>query len=100
MCLAVPGKVISIAGDDPITRTGKIDFGGISREASLAYVPEVQVGDYVIVHVGFALSRVDREEAEKIFEYLREMQELGDLQEHGPQPGSTGVSPPTEIRPN
>lgn len=80
MCLAIPGKVESITGDDPITRMGKINFGGIIKEASLAYVPEVVVGDYVIVHVGFALSRVDEEEAHKVFEYLKQMQELGDLE--------------------
>jgi len=62
-------------------RTGKIDFGGILKEASLAYVPEAKVGDYVIVHVGFAISRVDEDEAQKVFEYLREMEELAELQE-------------------
>jgi len=87
MCLAIPGKVESITGDDPITRMGKINFGGIIKEASLAYVPEVVVGDYVIVHVGFALSRVDEEEAHKVFEYLKQMQELGDLEtETAPPP--------------
>lgn len=84
MCLAVPGKIISIAGEDPLSRTGKIDFGGILKEASLAYVPEAQVGDYVIVHVGFALSRVDEQEANQIFEYLRQMGELNDLQASAP----------------
>ncbi len=64
-----------------MTRMGRIDFGGILKEASLAYVPEAEVGDYVIVHVGFALSRVDEAEAHKIFEYLREMQELSELEE-------------------
>jgi hydrogenase expression/formation protein HypC len=76
MCLAVPGKIISISGEDPLLRTGKIDFGGILKEASLAYVPEAGVGDYVIVHVGFAISRLDEAEANKVFEYLREMEEL------------------------
>jgi hydrogenase expression/formation protein HypC len=79
MCLAVPGKITSITGEDPLTRMGKVDFGGILKEVSLAYVPEVKVGDYVIVHVGFALSRVDEDEAQKVFEYLREMQELSEL---------------------
>jgi len=83
MCLAIPGKILSIRGEDPLERTGKIDFGGILKEASLAYVPEAMVGDYVIVHVGFALSRVDEEEAQKIFEYLKEMEGLGELQEGG-----------------
>ena len=82
MCLAIPGKVISISGDDdPLTRIGKVDFSGVIKQASLAYVPEVQVGDYVIVHVGFALGKVDEEEAQKVFAYLKQMEELGDLQE-------------------
>jgi hydrogenase expression/formation protein HypC len=81
MCLAVPGKITSITGEDPLTRMGKVDFGGILKEVSLAYVPEVKVGDYVIVHVGFALSRVDEDEAQKVFGYLREMQELSELED-------------------
>ena len=95
MCLAVPGKITSIAGEDPLTRTGKIDFGGILKEVSLAYVPEANVGDYVIVHVGFALSRVDEEEAQKVFEYLREMEELSQLedQENGPRLPARGADP-------
>ncbi len=73
---------MSITGeDDPLTRMGKIDFSGVVKPASLAYVPEVQIGDYVIVHVGFALSKVDEEEAQKVFEYLKQMGELGDLEE-------------------
>jgi hydrogenase expression/formation protein HypC len=80
MCLAVPGKITSISGDDPLTRMGKIDFGGILKEASLAYVPEAQIGDYVIVHVGFAISRLDEAEANKVFEYLREMEDLSELE--------------------
>jgi hydrogenase expression/formation protein HypC len=81
MCLAIPGKVVSISGDDPLTRMGKVDFSGIIKQASLAYVPEVQIGDYVIVHVGFALGKVDEAEAQKVFEYLKQMEELSDLQE-------------------
>lgn len=84
MCLAIPGKLESIAGDDPITRMGRVNFGGVIKEASLAYVPEVQVGDYVIVHVGFALSKVDEDEAQKVFAYLKQMQELDELKEGGP----------------
>jgi hydrogenase expression/formation protein HypC len=75
---------VSISGDDPLERCGKIDFGGVLKEASLAYVPEAKVGDYVIVHVGFALSRIDEDEARKVFEYLRQMEELNDLKEPGP----------------
>jgi hydrogenase expression/formation protein HypC len=88
MCLAIPGKIESISGDDPLSRTGKVNFGGILKEACLAYVPEAKVGDYVIVHVGFALSRVDEDEAHKVFEYLKEMEELGELGE-----GGAGVPP-------
>ena len=88
MCLAIPGKITSISGDDPMLRTGKVDFGGILKEVSLAYVPEAQLGDYVIVHVGFALSKVDEAEAHQVFSYLREMQELTDLEDSG-----AGVSP-------
>jgi len=96
MCLAIPGKVTSISGEEPLMRTGKVDFGGILREVSLAYVPEVKVGDYVIVHVGFALSRVDEAEANQVFEYLREMQELSELEDSGAgvSPAKPGVSPP------
>lgn len=87
MCLAIPGKVESITGGaDPLTRMGRINFGGIFKEASLAYVPEVKVGDYVIVHVGFALSRVDEEEAHKVFGYLKEMEELAELEDNGAKP--------------
>ena len=88
MCLAIPGKIASISGDDPLMRTGKVDFGGILKEVSLAYVPEAVIGDYVIVHVGFALSRVDEAEAQQVFAYLREMQELIEL-----EPDGAGVSP-------
>ena len=76
MCLAVPGKLLSMEGDDPLTRTGKVSFGGVVKSINLAYLPEAEVGDYVIVHVGFAISRLDEEEANKVFEYLREMGEL------------------------
>jgi hydrogenase expression/formation protein HypC len=81
MCLAVPGKIISISGDDPLTRMGKVSFGGIIKDASLAYVPEANIGDYAIVHVGFAISLLDEEEAQQVFEYLRQMDELKELEE-------------------
>ena len=84
MCLAIPGKVVSISSDDLLTRMGRINFGGIIKEASLAYVPEAMVGNYVIVHAGFALSRVDEEEAQKVFAYLKQMEELDDLKEERP----------------
>jgi hydrogenase expression/formation protein HypC len=78
MCLAVPGKLISVEGED-LSRTGRVSFGGVVKEVSLAYVPEAQVGDYVIVHVGFALSLVDEAEAQRVFDYLEEMGDLGEL---------------------
>jgi hydrogenase expression/formation protein HypC len=81
MCLAVPGKVLTISGDEPLTRVGKVNFGGIIKDINFAYVPEAKVGDYVIVHVGFALNVVDEAEANLVFEYLREMGELADLEE-------------------
>ena len=84
MCLAIPGKVLSISGDDSLTRMARIDFAGVVKQASLAYVPEVKIGDYVIVHVGFALSKVDEDEAQKVFEYLKRMGELGELEEKSP----------------
>ncbi|MDP8266203.1 MAG: HypC/HybG/HupF family hydrogenase formation chaperone [Candidatus Aceula meridiana] len=81
MCLAVPGKIISVEGNDPLLRMGKVDFSGVIKEINLAYVPEAKQGDYVIVHTGFAISQLDEEEAKKTFEYLREIDELyGDAQ--------------------
>ncbi len=80
MCLAVPGKIESIEGDDLLLRRGRVNFGGIFKEVSLCYTPEAVVGDYVIVHVGFAISTVDQAEAEQVFEYLRMMDELGELE--------------------
>lgn len=81
MCLAIPGKIESINDTDGLLRMGSVNFGGIIKEVSLAYVPEAAVGDYVIVHVGFALSRVDEDEARKIFDYLKQMNELTELKE-------------------
>ncbi len=81
MCLAVPGKLLSIEGFDPTFRTGRVNFGGIVKDVNLAYVPEANIGDYVLVHVGFALTIVDEEEATKVFTYLKEMDELKELTE-------------------
>ncbi len=74
MCLAVPGQVLSIHGDDPLMRCGRVSFGGVVKEVSLAYVPEVEVGQYVIVHVGFALSIVDEAEAAATLTYLAQLE--------------------------
>jgi len=77
MCLAVPGKIIKIFEDDPLSRMGQIDFSGISKEISLAYLPEAKLDDYVIVHAGFAISLIDEEDARKS---LSAFQELGDFE--------------------
>ncbi len=76
MCLGVPGKVISIEENPQGITMGKVSFGGVVKEVCLAYVPEVQIGDYVIVHVGFAISRIDEAEANKVFQFLKEMEEI------------------------
>ena len=80
MCLAVPGKIESISGDDPLMRMGRVNFGGVVKEINLAYVPEAEVGHYVIVHVGFAISVVDEAEAQETLEYLRQIDQLGELE--------------------
>jgi hydrogenase expression/formation protein HypC len=76
MCLAVPGRILSISGDDPVMRTGSVSFGGVIKEVNLAFVPHASVGDYVIVHAGFALNTIDEKEAEQTFEHLRELDRL------------------------
>ena len=83
MCLAIPGKIENISGDDPLLRCGQVNFGGILKEVNLAYVPEAAVGDYVIVHVGFAISKLDEAEAHQVFEYLRQMEELAEMEASG-----------------
>jgi hydrogenase expression/formation protein HypC len=75
MCLAVPGKLVSISGEDGFQRTGKVSFGGVMKDVSLACLPEAQVGDYVIVHVGMAISRLDEAEANEVFMYLKQIDE-------------------------
>jgi len=79
MCLAVPGKILDITGDDPYLRTGRVSFGGIVKHVSLACVPEAKVNDYVLVHVGMALSVVDEQEAAETFSYLERMGEIEEL---------------------
>ncbi len=76
MCLAVPGKILSTSGDDELTRIGRVDFGGVIKAVNLAYAPEARIGDYVLVHVGFAISVIDAHEANRVFEYLREIDEI------------------------
>lgn len=75
MCLAVPGRVLDSAGDDLLTRTGRVDFGGVIKEISLAYTPEAVVGDHVLVHVGFAIAVLCEVEAARL---LAELEALGE----------------------
>jgi hydrogenase expression/formation protein HypC len=79
MCLAIPGRIIEIHDDDPLLRKGKVDFGGVVKEVSLACTPEATVGQYVLVHVGLAITIVDEREAQKVFEYLDQLGELAEL---------------------
>jgi hydrogenase expression/formation protein HypC len=89
MCLAVPGRVVSVIAEEGLgLRRGKVDFGGVQKEICLAYTPEASLGDYVLVHVGFALSVVDEAEARKIFDALSEMQRLEELGDMGDVAGS------------
>jgi hydrogenase expression/formation protein HypC len=73
MCLGVPGKIVAIDDADSDFPMASVSFGGVLQDVCLAYTPEAQVGDYVVVHVGFAISRLDEAEAGQIFEYLSEM---------------------------
>ncbi|NMG59590.1 HypC/HybG/HupF family hydrogenase formation chaperone [Geitlerinema sp. P-1104] len=77
MCLAVPGQVLEIEGTDPLNKSGKVSFGGVVKTVSLAYVPEIEVGDYVVVHVGFALSKVDEAAAQQTLADLQQIAKLG-----------------------
>ncbi len=76
MCLAIPGKILSILSDEGLMRTGRVSFGGIVKEVNLAYTPEAGVDDYVIVHVGFAISTIDAQEAERVFAYLNALETI------------------------
>jgi hydrogenase expression/formation protein HypC len=79
MCLAIPGKVVETYAREGL-QMARVQFGGVAREACLNYVPETQVGDYVLVHVGFAISRVDEEEARRTYEALAELDQLSELE--------------------
>jgi len=74
MCLAVPGELLSIEGDDPLARQGRVSFAGIVKSVNLAYVPEAKVGDYVLVHAGFAITVIDATEALRTLAYLAEFE--------------------------
>jgi hydrogenase expression/formation protein HypC len=76
MCLAIPGKIMTIVDGDPVLRSGEVSFSGAIRNINLGFVPEAKVGDYVLVHAGVAIHIIDTQEAEKVFEYLEEIEKL------------------------
>ncbi len=78
MCLAIPGKIVEFHETHGV-KMSKVDFGGITREACLEYLPDARLGDYVLVHVGFAISRVDEEEAARTYKCLEELDQLGEV---------------------
>ena len=78
MCLAIPGQILGIKGDDQLTRTASVRFGGVVKEVSLAYLPDASPGEYVVVHAGFALSKVDEAEARAVFEYISSIASMED----------------------
>lgn len=89
MCLGVPGQILSIDERPDGLPMARVSFGGVVKEVCLAYTPEAQVGDFVVVHVGFAISRVDEAEAQEVFRFLEQMQELDEIRT--PQPDSSGL---------
>ncbi len=85
MCLGVPGKIVEISqADDPLFISGRVSFGGVLREVNLAGIKDAALGDWVIVHAGFALNKLNEEEASEVFDYLRQISEFGqdELGEH------------------
>ncbi|NUQ61811.1 MAG: HypC/HybG/HupF family hydrogenase formation chaperone [Pirellulales bacterium] len=98
MCLGIPGKLIEVYQQDGLPM-GKVEFGGILKETCLAYTPEAKPGDYVIVHVGFAISQVDEAEAQEIFSYLEQIGEVGELDAGDAAGAEAEVSPSSEEKP-
>jgi hydrogenase expression/formation protein HypC len=90
MCLGIPGKVVKTYREHDVLM-GKVDFSGVLKQVCLEHVPDVQLGQYVLVHVGFALSKIDADEAERVFEFLRGMDQLDELTVPSPD-----VGPPFE----
>jgi hydrogenase expression/formation protein HypC len=85
MCLAIPGKIVELNEKNGV-KMSKVDFGGITREACMEYVPDANIGEYVLVHVGFAISKVDADEAARTYQYLAEMDALQEIEEYGAPP--------------
>ena len=84
MCLAVPGRILSIGDEDPVMRSGRVEFGGVVKRVNLAFVPEAAIGDHVLVHVGFAITVIDEEEAARVFAHLREIETLAKQEPDAP----------------
>ncbi len=100
MCLGVPGEVVEIGEERAGLLMGKVSFGGIVREVCLAYTPEVQVGQYVLVHVGFALSQLDEKEAQELFSYLEQidaLEQAARAEEGASPPGPDERSPGSSV---
>jgi len=91
MCLGIPGKVVEIERHELGLASGKVDFGGVGKQVNLSVTPEVEVGQYVIVHVGFAISTVDEDEAQQVFRYLEEMGDLATLEAPEGDPDPTSI---------
>lgn len=86
MCLGIPGEIIETSGDDPFFRSARVSFNGVVREVSLAGVPDAKVGEFVIVHAGFALNRLDRVQAEELLGYLERIRRIPlEVEDHGPE---------------
>jgi hydrogenase expression/formation protein HypC len=101
MCLGVPGKVVEV-NHSPVGMTmGRVSFSGITKEVCLAYLDDVQVGEWVVVHVGFAISRIDEEEARQVFEFLASMDELDEIEvPELDAPGGAGSGSPAAGAPS
>ena len=83
MCLGIPGRVVETSREHDVLM-GKVDFGGVFKRVCLEHVPQVRIGDYVVVHVGFALNTIDEAEARRVFEFLEGMNQLDELKVHSP----------------
>lgn len=81
MCLGIPGRVTEIFEDEDLVLMGKVAFGGVTKRVCLEHVRDVAIGEFVLVHVGFALARIDEAEAKRVFDLLAELDQLGDLEE-------------------
>lgn len=95
MCLGIPGKVVKTFREHDVLM-GKVDFGGVSKHVCLDHVPDVRIGQYVLVHVGFALCRIDEDEAARVFEFLQSMDQLDEIKSPAtpaPQVSEPGVLP-------